>query len=210
MNKKIFLFILFFFLINNYKQLNAEEISNRVKLTVNNLPITELDIKKEINYLKFLNKHEKNIEFQLLEKDSINNLINRKIREIETDYNKIDISENEIENNLYEFLLNKKINKEELDHFYNINEIEKNYLRNIIKTDLKWAKLIKQLYEKRININLTEINKEVENLEKIQNIKTNDKELREELINLEQNKLLNKYSLAHLEKSKKKYLINYL
>jgi hypothetical protein len=72
---------------------------------------------------------------------------------------------------------------------------------------MKWSKLVSQLYESRLNVNLTEVNKE---LEKEQNTSVDDEKLKRQLIIAEQNKLLNKFSATHLEKSKKKYLIKFL
>jgi hypothetical protein len=100
-----------------------------------------------------------------------------------------------------------KINNEILNSFYNQNEIEKDYLKNIIKIDMKWSKLIRQMYESRLNVNLTEVNRE---LEKEQKNAEDDEKLKKQLIVAEQNKLLNKFSTTHLEKSKKKYLIKFL
>ena len=115
--------------------------------------------------------------------------------------------EKEIEINLYSYLERIKINNEIINSFYNQNEIEKDYLKNIIKIDMKWSKLVRQLYESRLNVNLTEVNKE---LEKEQNNSVDDEKLKRQLIITEQNKLLNKFSATHLEKSKKKYLIKFL
>ena len=100
-----------------------------------------------------------------------------------------------------------KINNEVLNSFYNQNEIERDYLKNIIKVDMKWSKLIRQMYESRLNVNLTEVNRE---LEKEQKNAEDDEKLKKQLIVAEQNKLLNKFSTTHLEKSKKKYLIKFL
>ena len=100
-----------------------------------------------------------------------------------------------------------KINNEILNSFYNQNEIEKDYLKNIIKIDMKWSKLIRQMYQSRLNVNLTEVNRE---LEKEQKNAVDDEKLKKQLIVAEQNKLLNKFSTTHLEKSKKKYLIKFL
>ena len=63
------------------------------------------------------------------------------------------------------------------------------------------------MYESRLNVNLTEVNKE---LEKEQNNTVDDEKIKRQLIINEQNKLLNKFSTTHLEKSKKKYLIKFL
>ena len=51
--KKIFLLIFFFFIfINAY----AKQLTNNVIVSIDNSIITDLDINKEINFLKFINK----------------------------------------------------------------------------------------------------------------------------------------------------------
>jgi hypothetical protein len=202
--KKIFLLIfLIFFLANS----EAKQLTNNVIVSIDNTIITDLDINKEINFLKFINKNQAANNPELLKKEIVNTLIDRKIKDIETNYFKIEVSEKEIEINLYNYLERIKINNEIINSFYRQNEIEKDYLKNIIKIDMKWSKLIRQLYESRLNVNLTEVNKE---LEKEQNNSVDDEKLKKQLIITEQNKLLNKFSATHLEKSKKKYLIKFL
>ena len=111
---------------------------------------------------------------------------------------------------MYIQLSNLKINKEDLDKFYEKNEIEKNYLKDSVRIDLKWSELINQLYQNRLNINLTEINTEIKNIDKGEKMDENMRILKEKVILAEKNKLLNKFSEFHLEKIKKKYLINLL
>ena len=202
--KKIFLLLFFIFYVTNSI---AKQLTNNVIVSVDNLIITDLDINKEINFLKFINKEQAVNSPEKFKKEIINSLIDRKIKDIESNYFKIEISEKEIENNLYNYLERMKINNEILNSFYNQNQIEKDYLKNIIKIDMKWSKLIRQIYESRLNVNLTEVNKE---LEKEQNDRVDDDKLKRQLIMTEQNKLLNKFSATHLEKSKKKYLIKFL
>ena len=204
MSKKIFLLIFFVFFLTNSE---AKQLTNNVIVSIDNTIITDLDINKEINFLKFINKDQAANNPELLKKEIVNSLIDRKIKDIETNYFKIEVSEKEIEINLYNYLERIKINNEILNSFYNQNEIEKDYLKNIIKIDMKWSKLVRQMYESRLNVNLTEVNKE---LEKEQNNSVDDEKLKRQLIITEQNKLLNKYSATHLEKSKKKYLIKFL
>jgi hypothetical protein len=196
------LFFLFFFINSEAKQL-----TNNVIVSIDNSIITDLDINKEINFLKFINKDQTNNNSELFKKEIINSLIDRKIKDIETNYYKIEVSEKEIENNLYNYLERMKINNEILNSFYNQNEIEKDYLKNIIKIDMKWTKLIRQMYESRLNVNLSEVNIE---LEKEQKNTEDEEKLKKQLIITEQNKLLNKFSVTHLEKNKKKYLIKFL
>ena len=202
--KRIFLLLFFLFFITNS---NAKQLSNNVIVSIDNTIITDLDINKEINFLKFINKDQAANNPVLLKKEIVNSLIDRKIKDIETNYYKIEVSEKEIDINLYNYLERIKINNEIINSFYNQNEIEKDYLKNVIKIDMKWSKLVRQLYESRLNVNLTEVNKE---LEKEQNNSVDDEKLKRQLIIAEQNKLLNKFSATHLEKSKKKYLIKFL
>ena len=204
MSKKIFILILFTIFFSNSE---AKQLTNNVIVSIDNSIITDLDINKEINFLKFINKDQAANNPELLKKEIVNSLIDRKIKDIETNYFKIEVSEKEIEINIYNYLERIKINNEILNSFYNQNEIERDYLKNIIKIDMKWSKLVKQLYESRLNVNLTEVNKE---LEKEQKNTVDDEKLKRQLIITEQNKLLNKYSATHLEKSKKKYLIKFL
>jgi len=203
MSKKKFFLPLFFIFIftNSY----AKQLTNNVIVSIDNSIITELDIKKEINFLKFINKDQANSISETFKKEIINTLIDRKIKDIETNSFKIEVSEKEIENSIYIYLERMKINNEILNSFYNQNEIEKDYLKNIIKIDMKWSKLIRQIYESRLNVNLTEVNIELEKTDA-----EDDEKLKKQLIITEQNKLLNKFSAAHLEKSKKKYLIKFL
>jgi hypothetical protein len=202
MSKKIFLIIFFVLFFSNSK---AKQLTNNVIVSIDNSIITELDINKEINFLKFVNKDQATGSSELFKKEIINSLIDRKIKDIETNSFKIEVSEKEIENNLYSYLERMKINNEILNSFYNQNEIEKDYLKNIIKIDMKWSKLIRQMYESRLNVNLTEVNRELEKKDA-----EDDEKLKKQLIITEQNKLLNKFSATHLEKSKKKYLIKFL
>ena len=202
MSKKIYLLLFLAFFLTNSE---AKQLTNNVIVSIDNSIITELDINKEINFLKFVNKDQATSSSEPFKKEIINSLIDRKIKDIETNSFKIEVSEKEIENNLYSYLERLKINNEILNSFYNQNEIEKDYLKNIIKIDMKWSKLIRQMYESRLNVNLTEVNRELEKKDA-----EDDEKLKKQLIITEQNKLLNKFSATHLEKSKKKYLIKFL
>ena len=202
MSKKIYLLLFLAFFLTNSE---AKQLTNNVIVSIDNSIITELDINKEINFLKFVNKDQATGSSEPFKKEIINSLIDRKIKDIETNSFKIEVSEKEIENNLYSYLERMKINNEILNSFYKQNEIEKDYLKNIIKIDMKWSKLIRQMYESRLNVNLTEVNRELEKKDA-----EDDEKLKKQLIITEQNKLLNKFSATHLEKSKKKYLIKFL
>ena len=206
MGKKKIFFLLILTLFYIF-QVEAKQLANNVLVSIDNSIITELDVNKEINFLKFINKEQSKITTEIFKREIINILIDRKIKDIETNYYKIDVSDKEIENSLYNYLERIKIDNENLSSFYKKNEIEKDYLKNVIKIDLKWSKLIRQMYESRLNVNLTEVNKQLEQEQK--NTDDNEK-FKNQLIIIEQNKLLNKFAATHLEKSKKKYLIKFL
>ena len=205
MNKKIIFFLILIEL--TLFRVEAKQLTNNVIVSIDNSIITELDVNKEINFLKFFNNDQATNNSEILKKEIINALIDRKIKDIETTFYKIDVSEKEIENSLYNYLEKIKITNENLNSFYIKNEIEKDYLKNVIKIDLRWSKLIRQMYEGRLNVNLTEVNRQLEQEQK--NIDDNEK-FKNQLIIIEQNKLLNKFAATHLEKSKKKYLIKFL
>ena len=205
MKKNILFFItIFFILLNNVK---TKELSNNVIASIDNSIITDLDINKEINFIKFITKAQNNSKLDSLKTQSLQTLIDRKIKNIESDNLKIEVAEQEVEINLYNYLTNKKISAEELNVFLKKNEIEDDYLKNIIKTDMRWSKLIQNIYASRVNVNLTEIDKEVS---KESGSSSDNEKLKNELIFSERNVLLNKIAASHLEKSKKKYLIKIL
>ena len=101
MSKKIFLLIFFVFFLTNSE---AKQLSNNVIVSIDNSIITDLDINKEINFLKFINKDQAANNPELLKKEIVNTLIDRKIKDIETNYFKIEVSEKEVEINLYNYL----------------------------------------------------------------------------------------------------------
>lgn len=204
LNKIIFFFLFIVFVVNNCE---AKQIQSNVLITIDDSIITDADINKEINFIKFLENDQIKENNEIFKEIAIKNLIDRKLKDKETDFYKIKISEKELEDNFYNYLESMKINNENLNSFYNQNEIEKDYLRKIISTDIKWSKLISQLYENKLNVNLTEIQRKLET-QSITN--ENSEKLKKQLIVLEKNQLLNKFAAVHLEKSKKKYLIKFL
>lgn len=204
-NKKKFLILLGLILF--FYNSPSKSVTNNVIATIDNSIITELDLKKEIEYIKFINKSEIDNNSEKVRRNVIETLIDRKIKKIEIDNAKIEITEKDIENYTYNYLINYKINDEILNSFFNTQQIEKSYLKNLIIVEMGWTKLIRQIYESRININITEINEEIKKESK--NSEDSEK-LKNQIINIEKNKVLNKFGISHLEKSKKKYLIKFL
>ena len=88
-----------------------------------------------------------------------------------------------------------------------LNYIKQTKLNFVIIGNYDLLKKQAEYLNLKININLTEVNKQLEQEQK--NTDDNEK-FKNQLIIIEQNKLLNKFAATHLEKSKKKYLIKFL
>jgi hypothetical protein len=207
MNKKRYFYLIILIFISILNTSRSKELLNNIIVSIDNTIITELDLNKEANFIKFITKNKNNPNLISLKQEALSNLIDRKIKDKETQSFKIEILEKEVEINLYNYLNNQGIKFEDYNKFCNENEVEKDYLLNLIRIDMKWSQLIRNIYTARLNVNLTEINKEIS--KGSQNTSDYEK-LRKELILSEQNILLNKFSATHLEKSKKKYLIKFL
>lgn len=170
---------------------------------VNDKIITNIDLEYEKKILILLNKEMNTLDIKNLNNAALNGLINRKIKEIETDKTKIQIDEKILFENANDIF--KKI-----DHRNKIdpnNALEKeNYetikkiIENNIKIELGWKKLIIIKFKNSIDININEI----EYLVKEKNLNRKSKD---NLIEIEKNKKLNSYENSYLNEIKNKYLI---
>jgi len=195
--------IFFFFLILSTKTL-SKQIANKTKIQVGNEIITEHDILIEKNWLFFISSENKNnIPANIIEEIAQNNLIDRKIKKLETDNFKIMIDKNEVDNELFKFLKTQNLSEDKIYSFTKSFKINENYLREKIELEIKWKNLIRDIYTRKINVNITEIDQQIQK----NNIPLKE---RENIIAAEKNKILNSFLSNHLEISKKKYLIKVL
>ena len=167
-NKKILLLILFFqfFLnINLYAKID-------IKVKVNNEIITNIDVKKEAEYLKILNPSLIQLNENKILELSQTSLINEIIKKKEIlKYVDINSTENNFSNeylkNLY-LKLNYKseedfLNDLNLRNSYSINEI-----RNKINIELYWNEIIYEKYNKLVKINKKSFINKINNMKKEQ------------------------------------------
>ena len=89
MNKKVIFFLILIELI--LFRVEAKQLTNNVIVSIDNSIITELDVNKEINFLRFINNDKAINNSEILKKEIINTLIDRKIKDIETTFYKIDV-----------------------------------------------------------------------------------------------------------------------
>ena len=169
----------------------------KIIASINNIPITKFDLKKELIVFQILNKNKivRNEEDIIL-----NNLIEEKIKIIEINKEKMEI-DTSIVNSLY-YTLIKNLNIEKTNIDKNIVKI----IKEKIKTDRLWNELVAKKYAWKINVNIEEINNKI-----VQNNKKNldIENIKEKLIIEEKNKKLIVYSKFYLNQLKNKSLIKY-
>ena len=168
----------------------------KILVTINNDPITQMDLNYEIKILSILNKREiSKQQFNV----ALNNLIEQRIKNKEIAKNEIKIENILINNQLLK--LSKNLNLE-------LNHIDENLIfliKEKIKIDYQWNKLIIQKYGWKINVNMKEIDQKLE--EKYKGNYSN--EIKDNFILQEKNKKVAVFSRYHLNKLKEQSLIKF-
>ena len=157
MNLKIFLILIFFFIIKNNQLLAIEEI--KIILKVENEIITNVDLLNETNYLIALNNEMLNLPKKkslLLAKNSI---VKEKIKKNEInkyfkkEY-KYEISEKSLKDLSNKIGLNSI---EELKEFFLKFNLNLSFVEEKIKTEEMWNRLIYNKYKNQTNIDVNEL-----------------------------------------------------
>ena len=157
MNKNKFLFfiiiILNFLCINN---LSASKIEILYK--VENYPITNKDISKEINYLIMLNDKLKEVGEKDLIQYATKSIVKEKVKKNEILKN-LYLGQNEdvVEKQLE--ILKSNLNLENIEFTKLINELDitENYLKEKIEIEILWNKLIYAIYKDKVIIDTISI-----------------------------------------------------
>ena len=140
------IFAIFFFC-----SANANEIKSIVQ--VNNYSITNIDLIKEIRINQILkNKTFSDTEKRIL----LKKLIEEKVKELEVDKNNIKVSKADVNKRVTQILSNYQ-----LDDF-NQDKIKK-YLFNKVEISMRWNKLIRILFSRKLEINMNEIEENIKN-----------------------------------------------
>lgn len=212
MIKKTLAICIFYLIFITINIVNAQ-IENFTKIQVDNKIITNIDINNEKKFIKFISNQ--NIDSEELNDAAIQSLINRNIKEIEFEnlqkVYKVIINDRDIIKEYDSYLnLNKK-SENDLLNFFNKNQISTNYLKNIIRTEVSWNKLIQNIYYFKSNINLTEIETLASDIKKdLDNKNITTEQIKSNIAQDEFNKSINKFSQIMLDRAKKKYLIKVL
>ena len=193
--------ILFFFIIFFTTIVNSNEKIITLA-TVNNVSITNVDLKDEMLILKVLNDSKK-IDKNTLQQSAFQNLVDQAVRQVEVESSKIKIGE-QVNNQMYNSI-KKKLTDNGIASTKILNKIKK---KNEI--DYAWNSLISMKYGWKINININEIDQRLIALGYIDPNNPDTIKQKNNLITQEKNKKFNFYSRNHLDLTKKKLLIKIL
>jgi len=193
MKKILFIFIIFF---SNTANSNEKIIT---LATVNNISITNIDLKDEMLIIRALNNF-KEIDKNILQQSAFQGLVDQAIKEIEIRNNKIEIKEAITTQALTN--LKKKLNDNGIKSKRIFNKIKKKS-----ETDYAWNILISRKYSWKLNVNINEIEQKLIALGYIDSNNPDTIKEKEKLIAEEKNKKFNFYSRAHLEQAKRELLI---
>ena len=138
------------------------QINNKILLKVGNKIITNYDLQNKILTSLILSNQEinqKNID--KLKKQSIDSLVQKKIKEIELERFNYQISQSRINDYLKGISINYEIN---LENKFKQNNISYDIFLDEIKTQLKWQQHIFNIYSPKIEINQEAVNLEANNI----------------------------------------------
>jgi hypothetical protein len=193
MKKILFIFIIFF---SNTTNSNEKIIT---LATVNNISITNIDLKDEMLVIRALNNF-KEIDKNTLQQSAFQGLVDQAIKEIEIRNNKIEIKKAITTQALTN--LKKKLNDNGIKSKRIFNKIKKKS-----ETDYAWNILISRKYSWKLNVNINEIEQKLIALGYIDSNNPDTIKEKEKLIAEEKNKKFNFYSRTHLEQAKRELLI---
>ena len=151
--KKKFLLIFIFINLIFIPKIFAQKIS--IIYIIENTPITNIEIKKEISYLLLINSSLREVDQNTLNEFAVRSVIREKIKEIELKkffvFGKNENVVNDYINNLI-----RDLNLENKNQFNQLLEeinLDENFIKRKIEIELLWNNHIYKLYNEKININ---------------------------------------------------------
>ena len=208
-----YLFIIFFlFQFSNV----FSKISNSIVITVGNLPITYLDLVKEMRLIAIVSNNKiENSNKEQIKNIAAKSLIKRKIKEIEIEkYSIKNYNKNDLKKLISQTSINLGTNEDGLKKIMNLNNLDFKYLEHKYEVDLKWNSLIFELYKNKVVLNMGEVEEILNNTVK-NTVSRKDFLLSEIEINLPNNeiqlvikKIVRNIEMEGFENTAKKYSIS--
>ena len=187
-------FLFFYIIINLFNYLYASPY--KIIVTVNNDPITQIDLDYEMKILSILNNRDISKQQVSI---ALNNLIEESIKKKEIINEKLKIDNSLINNHFLQISKNLNLNLKSLDQ--NLIFL----IKEKIKIDKLWNDLIIKKYGWKISINMKEIDQKLK--EKYKESYSN--QIKDNLILEEKTKKLGVFSRYHLNKLKEQSLIKF-
>ena len=150
------LFIIFFLFQTSQ---TFAKISNSIVITVGNLPITYLDLVKEMKLVAIISNNKiDNSNKEQIKNIAAKSLIKRKIKEVEINKHGIkDYNVSDLEKLIKKTSTNLGTDKDGLKKIINSNNMDFEYLKRKFEVDLKWNSLIFELYKNKVVLNMNEV-----------------------------------------------------
>tara|TARA_Y100000816_G_scaffold290392_1_gene278962 strand:+ start:957 stop:1892 length:936 start_codon:yes stop_codon:yes gene_type:complete len=165
LNKKIIVFILIFFLMNNFSH---SKINLQIKMKINDQIVTNYDLEKESNYLLALNPKLKEISKNDLLKLAKKSIIKEMIRKSEIlkykNLNQENTQINIVLNNIIQNL--NYSNQSQFENYLSNFNISIDDLKKKIEIENEWKNLIYSRYSKSIKINKDDLIDKIDRISK--------------------------------------------
>ncbi len=153
----IIFFFLFFLIFSN--KLYAERVS--IVYTVDNTPITSVEINNEITYLKLINKNLEEMDDENLVVYASKSILRERIKELEiSKYFKFGFNDELVSQNLKNLTTSLGFNNnDEFNNFLLNSNLTKEFIKKKIEIELLWNRLIYEKYKNKLSINNDKIRK---------------------------------------------------
>ena len=159
---KIKIIIVLIFILNSFTINNLYAKKVEILYKVENFPITNKDIAKEINYLIMLNDELKTIEEKELIQYATKSIIKEKVKKNEILKNfKFGGNENLIKKQIAVLRNNLNLDQPEFESLLNSLDLSENFLNEKIEIELMWNKLIYTIYKDKLVIDEITIKKKL-------------------------------------------------
>ncbi len=187
---KVIIIKLLIFLSLSYWAYSDTRVDHKIAVIVNEKLITSYDIiqrMKLISLLQGVNINEQNN--QLLLNNTVDELINEKLKKEKIDEYEIMIKEEEYKEFEEDFFKRSNFKRTTLKNLLEMNNINYEELKILLEHELSWNKLVRGLYLRIVSVSNTEIN---EILSKNPNMKTEQarKLIMQRQLDLKSSKLL--------------------
>lgn len=150
--------IYFFLILASSFAFGNDDNTNRIEVLVNENVITKYDIIQRLKINSILNRLEINDDnYNQILNAVIDDLVIEKLKIKKIDEYNVSLSKEEFNQHKIRFLTSVKYNEEDLEKLFSMNDINYDYLVELIEIDLKWQKLIYGLYLRVTSVTEQEI-----------------------------------------------------